>query len=436
MQRRPAQNMSREKVTLWVGVVVAFGALATAVAYRQNIPSSPLDLPVFMLLFGAGIALIAYSRVRLRLSASRNATISSTRNLRESEERFEQLFHFSPIPMLVAGLSGKVLVGNESAAVQFGVPQADGPKFSVTDFYVNPDDRITFLGRLSHDGHASQLLHLQSSSGRAFWANVTARRIVFNAQPAVLSVFHDVTERLSAEKAQRDSEERLAAQSVTLTGLMERQAANPILEDRLPDILETCARTIPVARTSIWQFSEDRSFIECIDLYETGANRHTNGQKLQRGDFPGYFAAMEHARLIAAFDAKNDPATREFKASYLEPNGIGAMLDVPLHRNREVVGILCLEHIGDIRNWTPEEQNFALSVANLVALALTDAERREATAKLAESEMRARLIHVGAHLRFQRLDIVEMLFRPKEFYEMRLDHPAIKLRVEIEHMRF
>ncbi|HEX4997146.1 MAG TPA: PAS domain S-box protein, partial [Terriglobia bacterium] len=396
--------MSREKVTLWIGALIALGALLLAIAYRQEIPTSPLDLPVFMLVFGAGIALISYALVRLCLSASESAMMSSTRNLRESEERFEQLFLSSPIPMLVAGISGKVLAGNDSAGTQFGVAQSDGAKFSVADFYVNPDDRAALLERLSRDGHATQLLHLRSSSGSTFWANVSSRRIIYNGEPAVLSVFHDVTERLNAEKARRESEERLTAQSVALTGLMERQAANPILEDRLPDILETCSRTIAVERTSIWQFSDDRTRIECIDMYEAGARRHTNGQKLGRGDFPGYFAAIEHARLIPACDARIDPATREFTASYLDPNGIGAMLDVPLHRNQAVVGILCLEHVGGVRNWTPEEQNFALSVANLVALALTDAERREATARLAESEQRARLIVDTAHDAFVGMD--------------------------------
>jgi PAS domain S-box-containing protein len=106
---------------------------------------------------------------------------------------------------------------------------------------------------------------------------------------------------------------------------------------------------------------------------------------------------MEHARLIAADDAHHDPSTREFSVPYLTPKGIGAMLDIPLHQNAAVTGVMCLEHIGGARHWTAEEQNFALSVANLLVLAITDAERREATARLAESEVRARHVIDTAH---------------------------------------
>jgi len=198
-------------------------------------------------------------------------------------------------------------------------------------------------------------------------------------------------------RALRDSEERLGTQSAALTALMERQARNQVLEDRVPEILETCAKTIGVRRASMWQFAEDHAAIHCVDLYDLETRQHTSGQTIRRADFPAYFSAIEHARLIAANDAHNDPSTRDFSGPYLKPNGIGAMLDIPLHQNQNVSGIMCLEHVGDARHWTAEEQNFALSVANLIVLALTDADRREANSRLAESESRARQIIDSAH---------------------------------------
>jgi PAS domain-containing protein len=201
----------------------------------------------------------------------------------------------------------------------------------------------------------------------------------------------------SSKRNIQESEERLTAQSTALTTLMERQAANDVLEDRVPEILETCGHTIGVRRTSMWQFSEDRSAIHCVDLYDSETRVHSSGQIVRRADFPKYFAAMEHARLIAADNAHQDPSTHEFSVPYLKPNGIGAMLDVPLHQNAAVTGVMCLEHVGGSRHWTAEEQNFALSVANLLVLAITDAERREANALLAESELRSRHVIDTAH---------------------------------------
>ena len=61
---------------------------------------------------------------------------------------------------------------------------------------------------------------------------------------------------------------------------------------------------------------------------------------------------------------------REFRDSYLVPNNIGAMLDVPLQGNNHRLGVLCAEHVGGTRAWTVDEQNFAISVGNLIVIAL------------------------------------------------------------------
>ena len=119
---------------------------------------------------------------------------------------------------------------------------------------------------------------------------------------------------------------------------------------------------------------------------------------------PAYFDAIEHDRVVAANDAHTDPRTREFCELYLTPNGIGAMLDVPLRQDDRPVGVLCVEHVGGPRTWTVDEQNFAMSLANLIVVALADEERRQAVQNLAESEARARLVVDTAHDAFIGMD--------------------------------
>jgi len=140
----------------------------------------------------------------------------------------------------------------------------------------------------------------------------------------------------------------------------------------------------------------ERTAIQCLDLYEQHRG-HSTGQVLLRSDYRTYFEALEQERLIAAGDAHRDPRTAQFSEPYLKRFGIGAMLDVPMRQNDVAIGVLCLEHVGDARNWTADEQNFALSLANLIVVALSDAEKKEAVEKLAESEARARLIVDTAH---------------------------------------
>ena len=198
---------------------------------------------------------------------------------------------------------------------------------------------------------------------------------------------------------------RLAAQSDALTGLTARYT-NPDerLDARLQSILDIAGRALNVGRLSIWRFEPGRSSISCVGLFETEGSRYLSGGSLRRSEAPAYFEALESERAIVAADARSDPRTREFLQTYLVPNDIGAMLDVPLRHDNATVGVLCAEHLGGTRTWTVDEQSFMVAVASLAVVAIAEEERREALQRLAESENRARLIVDTAHDAFIGID--------------------------------
>jgi PAS domain S-box-containing protein len=209
----------------------------------------------------------------------------------------------------------------------------------------------------------------------------------------------------ASQRELRDSERRLAVQSQALTELTSRQTGVSVtVSDRLRIILETCARTLEVARVSTWRFEDNGSTLRCDDLFQGTTGLHSSGERLYERDVPAYFSAVGHDRVVAASDAHTDPRTREFSELYLTPNGIGAMLDVPLRQEDRPLGVMCIEHVGGPRAWKFDEQNFALSLANLVVVALADADRRQAVQNLAESEARARLVLDSAHDAFIGMD--------------------------------
>ncbi len=100
---------------------------------------------------------------------------------------------------------------------------------------------------------------------------------------------------------------------------------------------------------------------------------------------PAYFAALESLRTVAAFDALDDPRTREL-AGYLRPRGITTLLDAPLYLAGVVGGAVCHEHVGPVRRWSAEEQAFAGSVGDLVSLAMEADRRIRAERALREGE--------------------------------------------------
>ena len=320
---------------------------------------------------------------------------------------YSQLFDLSPFPAVVSRLQDHtVLAINAHASEIIGISHQDAVGESVSDYYVDPAERLELAERLRQNGRADNLrVRIKRRNGEPFWVLASSRLVSWYEQPAVLTIFHDITDQLAAEASLKASQRRLVAQSDALTGLTARYT-NPgeRFDDRLQNILEISARALDVERLSMWRFDEQRATITCVGLHRRTGGRYESGSALHRHDAPGYFEAIERERVVAADDASTDARTCSFRDTYLVPNGIGAMLDVPLRHDNSTVGVLCAEHVGGARAWTVDEQNFATSVGNLIVVALAEEERRHALARLAESETRARLIVDTAHDAFIGID--------------------------------
>lgn len=176
--------------------------------------------------------------------------------------------------------------------------------------------------------------------------------------------------RERAEQALESSERRLRRQNAAFIELARSMRRHGEWEWRLQAITEAAGQALEVERVSVWLFNPDRTQIECADLYELSKDEHSAGAVFAAADYPEYFRALNQERTIAAHNAHEDSRTGEFSATYLRPLGIGSMLDAPLRLGVECAGVVCHEHVGPLREWTLDEQNFAGSVADLVSLAL------------------------------------------------------------------
>lgn len=162
------------------------------------------------------------------------------------------------------------------------------------------------------------------------------------------------------------------------------------LSEFLEKLTRSHSEVIEVARVGVWLFSEHHSEVRCLKMYRAETDDYEEGTALRAADYPAYFQALNESRTIDARDARSDPRTREFASDYLAPNGITSMLDVPIRVVGRLVGIVCHEHVGAIREWTLHEQEFAASVADMVGMAIESTERRRAEQALRDSEHRFR----------------------------------------------
>ena len=180
-------------------------------------------------------------------------------------------------------------------------------------------------------------------------------------------------------------EKRRAFESAQLRLARLRVAGGASLSEIFRDATELSARTLQVDRVGIWLFVEGRRAIRCYHLYERAGDQHSEGAMLRAEDFPAYFGALEERRAIAADEARSDPLTQELRDAYLEPLGIQAMLDAPLYREGEVIGVVCHESRAP-RSWSAEDREFAASVADRVALQFEEAARQDAEALVEAQE--------------------------------------------------
>jgi GAF domain-containing protein len=184
----------------------------------------------------------------------------------------------------------------------------------------------------------------------------------------------------------RDTEERIRTFRRVLAQLSRSDAAERgDLDTALAHLTEVAAETMRVERASVWRYSDDRSKLVCVDLYERLTDRHMSGTVIDASDKPRYFEALSEERSIAAHDAWADERTSEFTDSYLRPLGISSMMDAPIVFQGNLVGVVCIEHVGKARKWLAWEELVAGSFADFVAMVLGAAQNSAQAAEISQA---------------------------------------------------
>ena len=203
----------------------------------------------------------------------------------------------------------------------------------------------------------------------------------------------DISERKHVEQVVHENEQRLRRQNRALVHLTRRRSVtHENLNQTLQEIVLTASMTLNVERGSVWLFNEDRSQLKCICLYRKSLDQHSQGMLLLADDYPGYFGALRQERIVSAPCAQTDPRLADLIADYLRPNNIQSVLAAPIKGGDEFIGVVKLEHVGQPRVWTLDEQNFTGSIADVASLAIESAERQRIEEALRVTEERFQIL--------------------------------------------
>lgn len=184
----------------------------------------------------------------------------------------------------------------------------------------------------------------------------------------------DITERKHIESEQKRARDRTIQHQAALLSLV--RGIFQTREAACQRVTQLVADTLEVERVSIWMLDEDKTHLTCLDVYERSKGTHDHGAQLSIEHYPRYFSALSQNLTIAAHDARTDLRTSEFAVGYLDVLGITSMMDSPIFKQGQTVGVLCHEHIGPARVWSLDEQQFGSSIADFVSHTFESLERQ------------------------------------------------------------
>jgi PAS domain S-box-containing protein len=152
-----------------------------------------------------------------------------------------------------------------------------------------------------------------------------------------------------------------------------------ILEEAAVVIAGEGCRALQASRVGIWIISRDRRFLRRIISYDRKSGVSADQEDFFLEHYETYVNMLNVERLLIVEDAASDPVLPNLQQTY-GPD-ICALLDAPIRMGGELAGVVSVEQDYSEtwpirRSWTSEEQSFASSLADFIALALESAERR------------------------------------------------------------
>lgn len=188
------------------------------------------------------------------------------------------------------------------------------------------------------------------------------------------------------------------------------------IEEIYKTITETAVKGLNITRASYWEIETHN--LVCKDLFDTTTNAHSFGAKLFSNDFPIYFQALKDGIAIIADNVHTNIHTQELKEKYLIPFGIQNMLDLPIRKDGELIGVFCCEHNKENGVWSESDLAFSRSLCDILNLMIEQGKRREVEKKLLETERKISLITENSNDGFVLIENHHVTYVSPSYLEM------------------
>lgn len=319
------------------------------------------------------------------------------RVLKESEERFRQLFDQSVDALLVHDSEGHIVDCNEEALRSLGYTREELLSMKVSGFATNlvsarearTSDGATLWQRaLGEDepARAEERVHLGEhvrKDGKEFPVEVRVSGVDYDGERMILASARDVTERRAVER-------RLAAQHAVAATL----AASTSISEAAPRILERICEELGWEFGDLWELDREAAGgagrLRCAETWNTGGlapefEEQSRGLELAGGEgLPG--RAWNRGEPVWVADILEDPTLPRLAAA--REAGIRGGLAFPISVGDEFVGVMGF-YTRETRREDVETLRMLSTMGGQIGQFF---ERKRAEAALRESEERYRAI--------------------------------------------
>ena len=325
----------------------------------------------------------------------------------------EELSRF--LGTLEIGTHGRALIMDDEGRL-IAVPNSEQVIKPTNDEFVPPkvdelgDDVLTAaFDRFRVEGKGRRILEFEGTnyissvtalpgSGRHWWIMIVVPEedfigfVASNNQTAlamsmfiVLAVivlaFLLVRQGLRADRSVRVMTERgrsMSQQNAVYAAVSEQIAENAGAAP--PALTEGLTAATGARRASVWRLAAGNQILHCADSYEQDRQGHAGGFELHRRELPAFFELLEKGDEQSVQNAAKDKRTAQFHTIIMESLGSRSLTIMPLMRQEQPIGAICLEDPKSLDGLKEFLRTLAAMLASTLHVAAAGQDRPDAAA--------------------------------------------------------
>ena len=287
-----------------------------------------------------------------------------------TDPRVSRTLWMSPVATVITDASDG-LIHNVNASfcdlVGYRLEDLVGKRTTELGIWADDNDRKRIVAAVTGDSRPQNFeFDVRTSSGETRTVVATIARVDLDGQLCLVEQMYDLTERRQTEDRLRltDRIARIGYESTTYSEILERSLAT--VQQAFPSV-------------QVGYGSLENRFLNLEASSGPPEMPSINGAKVDLRTAPEYEMALMRGEPIVVSDVREDPRFREMSRLLLEL-GVYGVLDVPVQRGDETVGVLFLESPTPSA-WKKHQIVTLTEIAALLAVSLFRARRGRAASR-------------------------------------------------------